>query len=62
MGKTMIKKEAKSLIDKLPEGATWDDLMREIYIRQAIESGMEDSQAGKIKDVHELRKKYGFDD
>jgi len=62
MAKTMIKKEAQSLIDKLPDDATWDDLMREIYVRQAIESGMEDSKTGKIKDVHELRKKYGFDD
>jgi hypothetical protein len=31
-----IKKEAQQLLDKLPENATRDDLMYEIYVRQAI--------------------------
>ena len=30
-----IKEEARRLIDKLPENSTWDDLMYEIYVRQA---------------------------
>ena len=51
----MIKDVAKSLIDKMPDNATWDDLMYEIYARQAIESGLEDSKAGRTKDVGEIR-------
>jgi len=60
MGQLMIKDVAKSLIDKMPDNATWDDLMYEIYVRQAIESGLEDSKAGRTKDVGEIRKKYGL--
>lgn len=60
MAQTMIKDVAKSLIDKMPDNATWDDLMYEIYVRQAIESGLEDSKAGRTKDVGEIRKKYGL--
>jgi hypothetical protein len=56
MAQTMIKNVAKSLIDKMPDNVTWDNLMYEIYVRQAIESGLEDSKAGKIKDVGEIRK------
>lgn len=60
MAQIMIKDVAKSLIDKMPDNATWDDLMYEIYVRQAVESGLEDSRAGRTKDVGEIRKKYGL--
>jgi len=60
MEKITIKEEAKSLIEKMPDNATWDDLMYEIYVRQSIEAGLEDSANGKIKDVSKIREKYGL--
>jgi hypothetical protein len=58
---TVVRKEdAHKLIDQLPANATWDDLMHEIYVREAIEKGLEDSKAGRTKDVAEIRKKYGL--
>ncbi len=54
------RKEVKELIDKMPEHFSWDDLMHEIYVRQAIEAGLEDSKTGRTKDVSEIRKKYGL--
>lgn len=54
-----IKEEARRLVDKLPEESTWDDLMHEIYVRQVVEAGLEDSKAGRTTDVGEVRKKYG---
>jgi Tfp pilus assembly protein PilO len=44
---TSVKQEARRLVDQLPEDCTWDDLMHEIYVRQAIESGLADSDAGR---------------
>lgn len=55
-----IKKEAYRLLEKLPENATWDDLMYEIYVRQTIEAGIEDSKANRTIDVKEVRAKFGF--
>ncbi len=55
-----IKEEARRLVDKLPEESTWDDLMYEIYVRQAVEAGLEDSKAGRTTDVREVRKKFGL--
>ena len=55
-----IKEEARRLVDKLPEESTWDDLMYEIYVRQAVEAGLEDSKAGRTMDVTEVRKKFGL--
>ncbi len=42
-----------------PKDAAWDDLMQEIYVRQAIEAGLWDSQAGRTLDVKEVRAKFG---
>lgn len=55
-----IKEEARRLIDKLPENFTWDDLMYEIYVRQAIEAGLTDSEAGRVVSIEEVRAKFGL--
>ncbi|MDI6764618.1 MAG: hypothetical protein QME83_16565 [Thermodesulfobacteriota bacterium] len=58
---TVLEKEvAHKLIDRMPPNATWDDLMREIYVREAIEGGLSDSKTGRTKDVKEVRVKYGL--
>ena len=49
-----IKDQARRLVDNLPEESTWDDLMYEIYVRQAVEAGLEDSKAGRTMDVTEV--------
>jgi len=60
MGTTNIKEEARRLIDNLPEGSTWDDLMYKIYVRQVVEAGLEDSKAGRTTDVEQVREKFGL--
>jgi hypothetical protein len=60
MATTKVKDEARKLIEKLPDDSTWDDLMREIYVRQAVESGLADSQAGRTTDVEQLRSEFGL--
>lgn len=60
MGSMMSKQEAKRLIDMMPENATWDDLIHEIYVREVIERGLEDSKSGQTLDVREVRAKYGL--
>jgi predicted transcriptional regulator len=60
MPTTNMKQEAHRLIEQLPETATWDDLMYKIYVRQAIEAGLADSEAGRTLDVKEVRAKFGL--
>ena len=60
MPRVMKKEEAHRIIDKMPSNATWDDLIHEIYVRESIERGLADSDAGRIKDVKEVRAKYGL--
>ena len=50
-----LKTAARELVDRLPEGATWDDLMYEIYVRQAVEEGLADVDAGRTVSADEAR-------
>ncbi len=56
----MIKEQAKELIDKLPEDATWEDLMYTIYVRKSIEAGLDDVAHGRVKPAEDIRQKYGL--
>lgn len=58
MDSTNVKEEARRLIEDLPEDSTWEDLMHRIYIRQAIEAGMEDSEAGRVSEVGGVRSRF----
>jgi hypothetical protein len=60
MESTSVKQEARRMIEELAEDATWDDLMYRIYVRQAIESGLEDSDANRTLDVKEVRARFGL--
>jgi hypothetical protein len=55
-----IKEQARQLLDNLPDSATWEDVMYRIYVRQAIEAGVKDSDQGQTVDVKEVRKKFGL--
>lgn len=45
-----IRPDAKRLVDQLPASASWDDLAYEIYVRQSIEQGVADADAGRTMD------------
>jgi hypothetical protein len=57
-GSSPIKDEARRLVEQLPDQATWDDLVHEIYVRQAIEAGLADSLAGRTLSVSRVRERY----
>ena len=50
-----IRPDAHRLVEQLPESSSWDDLMHEIYVRQAIEAGLADADAGRVLTVEEVR-------
>ena len=55
-----IKQEAYRLLDNMSEKATWEDLMYSIYVREAIEAGIKDSDEGRTVDINEVRKRFGL--
>ena len=57
-----MKQVAHQLIDQLPDEAGWKDLIYEIVVRQEIEKGLEDSEAGRTTPVEEVMKEFGVDE
>jgi predicted transcriptional regulator len=55
-----IKADAHRIIDALPDDATWDDVMYRVYVRQCIDAGIEDANAGRVLDVQEVRRRFGL--
>jgi hypothetical protein len=60
MQPTNIKQEAHRLVEQLPDNAIWDDLMYEIYVWQAIEAGVIESDAGRTLDGKGVDAKLGW--
>ena len=58
----MRKDKAHELVNRMPDNATWDDLIDEIYVRQVIECGLADSRTGRTSDVKDIRGRYGLEE
>lgn len=55
-----FKQQAHDLIDRLPDGADWKDLVYEASIIQDIEEGLADSDARRVTDNAEVRRRFGL--
>ena len=50
-----VKEAARSIVDNLPEQATWDDLMYELYVKQKIDAGLEAAADGRTVPHEEVK-------
>ena len=60
--KTDVKSAARETIDLLPDDATWDDVIYRMYVRQKIEAGLADAEAGNLISTEEVRRRLGLRD
>ena len=51
------KEAARQLIEHLPEQATWDDIMYELYTKQKIEAGLQAADEGRVVSHQEARRR-----
>lgn len=42
-----IKEQMRHFVERLPEDATWEDIMAELYFRIKVDSGLKDLNDGK---------------
>lgn len=56
-----VKAEAHRLLDKLPDDATWDDIVYELAVRRSVERGLNDADAGRLVDAKELRREFNLE-
>ena len=50
-----VKQQLTNLLSTLPEQATWDDVLYEIYVLQSIEAGLADIVAGRTIPAEEVQ-------
>jgi hypothetical protein len=53
-----IKEQLLQLAEKLPEGATWDDVFYEVYTRRQVELGMKDVDEGRTVSDEDARREF----
>ena len=54
---SIVKEEAKKLIDKLPEHATWDDIMYELYVKKKLAVALKAAEEGHVISHEEVKKR-----
>jgi predicted transcriptional regulator len=52
------KEEARDVIARLPDGATWEDLMYELYVRQKIAEGVKAADEGRVVSHEEVKRRF----
>ncbi|MBX3301131.1 MAG: hypothetical protein KF693_02830 [Nitrospira sp.] len=52
------KKQAIDMVKKLPEKATWDDIMHEIFVRKKIDAGIHAADEGRVVPHEVVRKRF----
>lgn len=55
-----VRDEARRLVEQLPDDATWEDVLYQIYVRQSVEAGLADCEAGRIVTTDEVRRRFGL--
>lgn len=51
------KEAARHLIDRLPDQATWADIMYELYVKQKIEAGLKAVEEGRTIPHEEMKRR-----
>lgn len=54
---SIIKEEAKKLIDRLPDQATWDDIMYEFYVKKKLSIALRAAEEGRVVSHKEVKKR-----
>lgn len=49
------------MVRDLPEDASWDDLMEQLYVRKKIEAGLADIAAGRTHSHASIRQEFGLE-
>lgn len=55
---TTAKDAAKEILETLPDDATWEDLMYELYVKKKIETGLNDVREGRTVSHEDVKKRF----
>lgn len=53
----LARDEAKRIIENLPEEATWDDIMYQLYVKEKVEKSLDEVEQGNIISHEDVKKR-----
>jgi hypothetical protein len=51
---SVAKEEAKKIIENISDDANWDDIMYQFYVRQKVDTAIEEMEAGDVVPHEEI--------
>lgn len=55
-----VKQEVNSLLNRLPDDCSFEDIQYHLYVLQKIERGLKDSAEGRVYSQEEVEKIYNL--
>lgn len=56
--KARIKDAALEIVLDLPDDATWEDVQYRLFVREKIERGLDDIEAGRVVSHEDIKRKF----
>lgn len=53
-----IKEQAKELVERLPDEATFDDLVYQVHVRQKIQEAIRAGEEGRVQSHEDVRRRF----
>ncbi len=54
---SLVKEEARKIIENMPEQATWDDIMYQFYVRKKVMVSLMAAEDGNIYSHDDVKKR-----
>ena len=58
MKASTVKSDLREIADKLPDSASYDDAMYELYVRMKIAQGLNDLKEGRVVPHDEVKRRF----
>ena len=53
-----VKQSVREVVEQLPENCTWEDVMYQLYVREKIDRGLADLDAGRTVSHEEVFREF----
>jgi hypothetical protein len=55
---SVAKEEARKVLESVPDNATWEDIMYQLYLREKVEAAIAEADAGEGISQEEMEKRF----
>ena len=60
MAESTVKEQARELVERLDDDASWEDFAYLVYLQRAVARGLRESSEGRGIELPEARRRFGI--